>query len=252
MIRIRGVGLIVLSLLVWFNVPAFAGVTINQVNIPVETIAQVTDFDVTGDEMAGMLVTFKWIENSNNYQQTVPWVAAPGNKGSAEIVFEAPNNYFNLNNNNNTFANPWDVSIGNKATGKILTGITLDGFPGNTVFDRSFGYTAPQAGQENLGTASAFFGTSGSALGSDFLKTGGPEIDVIVTYRGPVQVGANAAVGDIFRFMDVDFGAGLGPNDQYSWKADTDSVVVPIPGAVLLLGAGVARLVAYARRRQED
>jgi len=31
-----------------------------------------------------------------------------------------------------------------------------------------------------------------------------------------------------------------------------DSAVVPLPGAVLLLGAGMARLVAYARRRQED
>lgn len=37
-------------------------------------------------------------------------------------------------------------------------------------------------------------------------------------------------------------------------KGRSDSYVntVPLPGAVLLLGAGLARLVAYARRRQED
>jgi hypothetical protein len=28
--------------------------------------------------------------------------------------------------------------------------------------------------------------------------------------------------------------------------------VVPLPGAVLLLSAGLVRLAAYARRRQED
>jgi hypothetical protein len=242
-----------LILMCWLSIPAFATVTINQLDTPYETINQVSSFDVYGDQMAGMLVTFKWKEGIVNNSQTVPWVAGPGaHAGQAEINFGQQQDFFNLNNNNRTFANPWDVSVGNKTTGKILTGITLDGFPGNTVFDRSFGYNDPQNGQEDRPSDSGFFGTTGSALGLDFLKTGGPDIDVTVTYRGAVKLGANDAVLDIFRYMDVDFGPGVQPNQQYSWKADTDNVVVPLPGAMLLLGAGLCRLATYARRRKED
>jgi hypothetical protein len=153
-----------------------------------------------------------------------------------------------LQQNNDTFANPWNVD--SKAAGLTLLGITLDGFPGNTVFDRSFGDTDPGRGDEDRASDSAFFGTAGSYRGLDFDKTGGKDIDVTVTYRSAVQLGADAAVGDIFRYLDVEFIDGLEINDQYSWKSDTDSVVVPLPPSAYLMGSGLLGLLGFSWRRK--
>jgi hypothetical protein len=60
-------------------------------------------------------------------------------------------------------------------------------------------------------------------------------------YQSSVAVTLPGYVGDNFRFFWSPSTCSNGPMEG----------AVPLPGAVLLLGAGMARLVAYARRRQD-
>lgn len=73
----------------------------------------------------------------------------------------------------------------------------------------------------------------------------------------PDATGAFGDPGDPFYRIDVDL-TGLDLTGPYGfvWGSgdcanDTIQGCVPIPGAILLLGAGLTRILAYARRRQE-
>lgn len=228
--------------------PCYATVTINQVDLPTYWVNSVNTFDITGADMVGMAVTFYWTDGVNDFSQTTDWVMGPGaHAGHAQIDFGG-NNYFSLQQNNDTFANPWDVD--SKASGLTLMKIVIDGFPGSTGFDRSFGDTDPGRGQEDDPGESAHFGTPGSYRGLDFDKTGGKDTDVIVTYSSAVYVGANAPEYDIFRYLTVEFLSGLEENEHYSWKSDTDKFdPVPLPSSVILLGSGLLRLLSLGQRK---
>jgi len=246
----------VLTLGCWLSNPSYATVTIYQDLSPNSAVDQIDPFNITGSDMVGMLVTFTWKDASNTtYSATVPWVLGQGNfAGEANYNLETGGS-FSLQEQNKTYGDPWDINIKHTATGMTLIGITLDGLPGMTVFDRSFGDTFPGIGHEDLADKSAYFGTAGSYRGLDFEKTGGKDINVIVTYYGAVALGDAVPVGDVFRFMKVDFGIGLEINDQYSWKADTDKVSggdfpVPLPPTALLVGSGLLGLAGWRRFRK--
>ena len=234
-----------------------------------QAVDAVTAFDVNGSQMAGIQVTFTYLDSTTNTTTTttVPWVADPGNGGHAAIVFGPGNNQISLTQSNDTFLNPWNATVTNNATGKSLLDIKIDGFPGNTVFDRSTFGSPPVSdprvnnGQENSASnggvdLTPFFGTAGSFRGLDSFQVNTLGLAVNAQYSGPVQLDAAAAVGDIFRFLDLDFTggnqhAGLQPTDSFNFEADTDNVrAVPIPPSALLLGSGLLGLAGFGWRKR--
>jgi hypothetical protein len=264
--------------------PGYATINIlpNDMSSPL-TIKEVNPYDVNGSQMAGMLVTFTYLDQGGAQHITpVIWVADPGNGGYAEIVFGTGNNKISLVNSNDTFLNPWNATVTNNADGVILQDIKIDGLPGNVVFDRSTFGVPPVSdpaidksngninGQENFtsiggtdltpyfGTAGSYRGVDAFELNSDFKATANAQ------YSGPAQIGAAAPVGDIFRFLDIDFTGGgqqlgLLQKESFNFEADTDKVVlpggggqVPVPPTVWLLGSGLLGLGLMRWRRKEQ
>jgi hypothetical protein len=142
-----------------------------------------------------------------------------------------------------TDTTPW-VLMNN--TGRGITSLVFDGGPGKTIFDRTFG------GQE---------GTPGTGLGVDFNPISGLQTaDVILaTYRAQVAVVPNPPVGDIFRFLEIDFqnSGGFGTGRTLTYLADTDTTTsvlfplpaIPEPGSLLLFGTAALGLACYRRLR---
>jgi hypothetical protein len=74
---------------------------------------------------------------------------------------------------------------------------------------------------------------------------------------GDVNVVWTLGTGSLDNTVSITLGNLVGDNFKFIWSPSTCANgpmegTVPLPGAVLLLGAGMVRLVAYARRRQED
>ena len=129
-----------------------------------------------------------------------------------------------------------------------MTGLLFDTTTNNSVFDRARPEPLP-------------LGTPGTGTGQDFglsFDEPDPGVSITATYSGVVSVPPSSAFGDAFRFLDIDFGAGLGAIDDFNFVADTDSLVagarirpvaVPEPGAVFFL-AGLGIQFVIRRRRK--
>ena len=119
-------------------------------------------------------------------------------------------------------------------------------------------YTNPQ-----YNTSTFYFGTSGLIYGGKY-NTGtvgheiGANVPVFATGTGDsaaglVSWGADPVI-DLSKLKGFDMSKGW----NFLWATGTcandtaQGQVVPLPGAILLLGAGLARLAAYARRRRDD
>jgi hypothetical protein len=233
------------------------------------TITGISNYDVVGKDMGGMEVTFYWTQRGVSHQQTVTWIAGTGNKGFAQVPDGSGGFLFQIRQDNTTYGNPWNVDIANK-TGLVLNEFSLNGFNGGIVFDLTSGGDTFSTSQEHKSvpsgqTNASLYGTPGSDRGITFTQAGGPNLTTTVTYSNPVKVEGNAAVGDLFQNLAVVFNTGYTGPSQYAFYADIDKVsisvdnanansvsAVPLPGAVLLLGASLCRLAAYTRRGKED
>jgi hypothetical protein len=216
---------------------AITTVVVNENPGTTQSIVGITGFSTTGDQMAGMVVT-AFFDNG----ESASGIWAADGPGSGSASGSTPSELgFLLTQSGDTFTQGWTLT--NTSPSEIgITRLLIDGIPGGTVFDRTFG------GVE---------GTPSSALGADF-STGYtlPGIDFTVTalYQDRVAVNGFGPVGDLFRYLDIDLGMPGGLfnfDDPFTFVADTDSVglgpQVAEPGSLLLLGAGLVGI--WLRRR---
>jgi len=199
----------------------------------------------TGDDHVGMAISGFFVDplTGNTFQETIYWQ----NTGTASDGFgSASDGGWGVTLAGDSWSNPWVLS-----SNKVLNGVSLyldyvvfDALAGNAVFDRTFG---------------GLVGTPGSALGKDFafISDNSPiwSGDILVTYFDQVALTGNNPVGDIYARMKVDFVSPTGGDDPFfggamQYYADTD--VVPIPGAIVLMGSGLLGLVALGFRRRRN
>ena len=198
------------------------------------SIPGIANVQTDGNEMAGLSVTAVF---AGGVSETLAW--APTGAGTGGVTGTG----WSLSASGDTFFDlAWNWS---QTTAASLQRITLDGGPGLTLFDTDFG---------------ASEGTPNSALGNSFFTNLGANIDGLITatYSNVIQIGANAAVGDLFQILDIDFssanlpGAVLAPfSFQFSQDTDNDirAVQTPEAGTLAVLGIGLVGLGFMRRRR---
>ncbi len=162
----------------------------------------------------------------------------------------AMGNAWTLSTTGDTFQSEWTLEfLGDDVTGPLV-GFTIDGFAGGgnigIVFDRIHQLQ---------------HGTVGSHHGWDYETLSDVPFHTHVQYRNPISVNGADPVGDLYGTLDVSFfvifdeesGAAVGGLDgtnvtRLVFRVDTDSVIVPEPASVMLVGAGAALLL---RRRRD-
>jgi PEP-CTERM motif len=188
-----------------------------------------TGFATSGNQMDGMAVTAFF---SGGGSQTVSWVDSGGLSGGVTGTG------WSLAQSGDTFGGPWTLS----AAGASLTGFKIDAGVGDTVFDRTF---------------SGLEGTDGSARGLDFALSPNPSTTGIITatYIDSVALTGFPPVGDLFRYLDVQFNFSF-TNGSLKFIADTDNLQlsgdikpIPEPATMLLLGIGLIGIAGLGRRK---
>lgn len=200
--------------------PANAAVIYAYDNSTPYSTTSLTGFSTSGDGMSGMLVTATIGAGADGATWATTSAGCGGATGSGWSVTEC----------GDTFTSSWTL-----ASNVLITSLFIDAGAGNTVFDID-------------GTTT---GTAGSGLGNAFSTsyTG----NITATYSGPVGLTGDAPVGDLYRFLRLDFTGGAF-SGQLSFLQDTDNLgrlgditPAPEPASMLLLGTGV--LAAALRRR---
>ena len=150
-----------------------------------ETTA-LTGFSTHGDDMDGMKVTawYGAVSETAIWGDTGPGAGAAFGTG------------WSLTESGDTFGGTWTLT---NNTGSAMTRLLIDAGPGDTVYDISW-----PPGDNNPGSG---YGTAGSARGWTFDVTGGSDagLNIVATYRDLVALSGNAPVGDLYRYLDIQF-----------------------------------------------
>lgn len=204
--------------------PVHAVVTYAIDNTSTSAIPGLTGYATSGAMMSGMSITASF---SSGQSQTLSWATTGASSGGVS------GSGWGLSLDGDTFSAPWNFTM-SAVAGNLgsITQLILNGNSGYTVFDR----TNPS------------WGTDGSAQGVD-LWFADSSIDALVTYSDQVSITPNAAVGDLWHMVTIDFTNG--PSSSFTFYQDTDNDnrygQVPEPAMLGLLGIGL--LAAGMARR---
>ena len=234
----------------------------------------VGQFMVSNTDMGPFKVTAYFSDLSS---QTATWDSGSGSvPGKAEASSGAR---FRLTELGDTYFQRWQLE-NLDATFKLVK-LEIDGQPGNTVFDLQGPTFVPAGGAVTPGNIDTTHGTTGSEKGYTFdwenpgafvdvLDPPGYEfyasVDVRAIYSNVVNLPSQAAVGDLWTKLTIEFSGGLanglvGPSASgtvpFRFYADTDTLELqqlieptPEPTSVLMITALGLVAACRARRRR--
>lgn len=215
--------------------PAFAyTVSVNQDNGTTYSTTALTGYSTNGAMMDGMKVTVYFYDQTS---EEAIWAGSGAGVGAASGT-----NWY-LSETGDSYGGIWTFVNG---TGSGISAFTIDAGAGDTVFDRTF---------------NDVFGTDGSARGWDFDVQSAPDdLAINAMYSDLVALSGSAAVGDLFRFLTVQFtnDGGFATDSRMTYITDTDNLSlsgdltsVPEPGTLMLLGGGLLGLAFFGRKRSK-
>ena len=193
--------------------------------------AAMSGFVTTGADMAGMVVTVNFNDNTS---ESAIWALTGGNSGAAMGTGWA------MGLDGDSFTNSWVLVNG----AKPIIGFSIDGAPGSTSFD----------------ILAAVEATPGSGVGKEFGSA--DSSDAAVTFASAVYSNRLFVGGTFFDDeyvkLTVRLTGELGVDQNLTFIADTDNArsrgdiipVVPEPETYALMLAGLGVVGYTARRRR--